>query len=163
RRHHGRLPHRRLGGDLHDQLLHQHAFPEERPRGPLGGRHPRVGDHLAAGEAQLRRGPRGPQLAAGAGHAARREEGQGMTSVALAVVAWTRYRHLRRITLPVTAVVVLLVIQILLGAVTVELRLPGDIVLVHLANALLLLAVLLYAAVQTFAAPAGGAVHTADP
>ena len=83
--------------------------------------------------------------------------------VALAVVAWTRYRHLRRITLPVTAVVVLLVIQILLGAVTVELRLPGDIVLVHLANALLLLAVLLYAAVQTLAAPAGGAVHTADP
>jgi cytochrome c oxidase assembly protein subunit 15 len=83
--------------------------------------------------------------------------------VALAVVAWTRYRHLRRVTVPVTAVVVLLVVQILLGAVTVELRLPGDIVLVHLANALLLLGVLLYAVVQTFAAPGAVASPVADP
>jgi heme a synthase len=83
--------------------------------------------------------------------------------VALAVVAWSRYRHLRRVTLPVTAVVVLLVVQILLGAVTVELRLPGEVVLVHLANALLLLGVLLYATVQTFAAPAGTAVAATDP
>ncbi len=84
--------------------------------------------------------------------------------VALAIVVWTRYRHLRRITLPVSAVVGLLVIQILLGAVTVELRLPGDIVLVHLANALLLLGVLLYAAVQTFVSPgARVAPATADP
>jgi heme A synthase len=83
--------------------------------------------------------------------------------VALAVVAWSRYRQLRRVTLPVTAVVVLLVIQILLGAVTVELRLPGDVVLVHLANALLLLGVLLYAAVQTFAAPTATATAPVDP
>jgi heme A synthase len=83
--------------------------------------------------------------------------------VALAVVAWSRYRHLRRVTRPATAVVVLLVIQILLGAVTVELRLPGDVVLVHLANALLLLGVLLYAAVQTFAPPAGAAAVATDP
>jgi heme A synthase len=55
------------------------------------------------------------------------------------------------------------VIQILLGAVTVELRLPGDVVLVHLANALLLLGVLLYAAVQTFAPPAGAAAVATDP
>lgn len=77
--------------------------------------------------------------------------------VALAIVAWSRYRHLHRITRTVTAVVVLLIIQILLGAVTVELRLPGDVVLVHLANALALLAVLLYAVVQTFAPPTGAA------
>ncbi|HEX3605609.1 MAG TPA: COX15/CtaA family protein [Candidatus Dormibacteraeota bacterium] len=83
--------------------------------------------------------------------------------VALAVVAWSRYRRLRRITLPVTAVVVLLVVQILLGAVTVELRLPGEIVLVHLANALLLLGVLLYAAVQTFAVPGPGEPAALDP
>jgi cytochrome c oxidase assembly protein subunit 15 len=83
--------------------------------------------------------------------------------VALAVVAWSRYRHLRRITLPVTAVVVLLIVQILLGAVTVELRLPGDVVLVHLANALLLLGVLLYAAVQTFASPTAGPAGAVDP
>jgi heme a synthase len=84
--------------------------------------------------------------------------------VALAVVAWSRYRHLRRITLPATAVVGLLVVQILLGAVTVELRLPGDVVLVHLANALLLLGVLLYAAVQCFVTSSQGAPSTAvDP
>jgi heme a synthase len=87
--------------------------------------------------------------------------------VTLAVVAWSRYRHLRRITLPATAVVGLLVVQILLGAVTVELRLPGDVVLVHLANALLLLGVLLYAVVQCVVAPATpaeGAVPAAvDP
>jgi heme A synthase len=83
--------------------------------------------------------------------------------VAFAVVAWSRYRHLRRVTLPAIAVVVLLVVQILLGAVTVEMRLPGDVVLVHLANALLLLGVLLYAAVQTFAPPAGSAAVVTDP
>jgi heme a synthase len=84
--------------------------------------------------------------------------------VALAVVAWGRYRHLRRITLPATAVVALLVVQILLGAVTVELRLPGDVVLVHLANALLLLGVLLFTVVQCFATPGdGGAPRAADP
>jgi cytochrome c oxidase assembly protein subunit 15 len=83
--------------------------------------------------------------------------------VAFAVVAWSRYRHLRRVTLPAIAVVVLLVVQILLGAVTVEMRLPGDVVLVHLANALLLLGVLLYASVQTFAPPAGSAAVVTDP
>jgi heme A synthase len=83
--------------------------------------------------------------------------------VALAVVAWSRYRHLRRVTLPATAVLGLLVVQILLGAVTVELRLPGEIVLVHLANALLLLGVLLYAAVQCFVAPGRPAGAFADP
>jgi heme a synthase len=83
--------------------------------------------------------------------------------VALAAVAWSRYRHLRRITLPATAVVGLLVVQILLGAATVELRLPGEVVLVHLANALLLLGVLLYAAVQCFATTSGERGPAVDP
>jgi heme A synthase len=83
--------------------------------------------------------------------------------VSLAVVAWSRYRHLRRVTLPVTAVVMLLVVQILLGAVTVELRLPGEVVLIHLANALLLLGVLLYATVQTYADTSGAPRAVADP
>jgi cytochrome c oxidase assembly protein subunit 15 len=61
----------------------------------------------------------------------------------LAVWAWRRYRHLPRVTRAVAAVVGLLVVQILLGAVTVEWNLPGGIVLAHLANALLLLGVLI--------------------
>jgi len=70
--------------------------------------------------------------------------------VSLVAVAWARYRHRRRITLPATAAAGLLVVQILLGAATVELRLPGEVVMVHLANALLLLAVLIHVAVHTF-------------
>jgi heme A synthase len=64
----------------------------------------------------------------------------------LCVVAWLRYRHDRRLTIASSAAVVLLIVQILLGAITVELKLPGEIVMVHLANALLLLGVLVYIA-----------------
>jgi heme A synthase len=69
----------------------------------------------------------------------------------VAAWAWVRYRHLPRVTRAATAVVVLLVVQILLGAITVELRLPGGIVLVHLANALLLLGVLISAVLACYA------------
>jgi len=69
----------------------------------------------------------------------------------IAVWAWRRYRHLPRVVRAVSAVVVLLIVQILLGAITVELRLPGGIVLVHLANALLLLGVLISAVVACYA------------
>jgi len=71
--------------------------------------------------------------------------------VALAVWAWTRYRHLRRVVTAVSVVVGLLVVQIVLGGITVELKLPGGIVLAHLANALLLLGVLISAAVAIHA------------
>jgi heme A synthase len=69
----------------------------------------------------------------------------------VALWAWVRYRHLPRVTRAATAVVALLIVQILLGAVTVELRLPGGIVLAHLANALLLLGVLISAVVACYA------------
>ena len=74
----------------------------------------------------------------------------------LAVWAWRRYRHLPRVTRAVSAVVGLLVVQIVLGAVTVEWNLPGGIVLAHLANALLLLGVLIAAAVAIYAPQSRG-------
>ena len=42
-----------------------------------------------------------------------------------------------------TLALILLVVQVLLGAVTVKLSLPPGIVIVHLANAMILLAVVL--------------------
>jgi heme A synthase len=53
-------------------------------------------------------------------------------------------------------VVALLVVQIVLGAVTVEWNLPGGIVLAHLANALLLLGVLIAGAVALYAPASRG-------
>jgi heme a synthase len=76
--------------------------------------------------------------------------------VTVALWAWVKYRHLPRVTAAATGVVVLLIVQILLGAVTVELRLPGGIVLAHLANALLLLGVLISAAVACYAPSSRG-------
>ena len=76
--------------------------------------------------------------------------------VLLAVWAWSRYRHLRRVTTAVSVVVGLLIVQIVLGGITVELKLPGGIVLAHLANALLLLGVLIAAAVSIYAPGARG-------
>ena len=71
--------------------------------------------------------------------------------VTLAIWSWRSYRHLPRVTRAVSVVVVLLAVQIVLGGVTVELNLPGGIVLAHLANALLLLGVLISAAVALYA------------
>ena len=75
--------------------------------------------------------------------------------VATLIVAWARYRHERRITGAATAAVVLLIIQILLGGITVELKLAGPVVMVHLANAMLLLGVLVYLAVVVVTAGTG--------
>lgn len=74
--------------------------------------------------------------------------------VVLAFVAWIRRsdRHLARASL---VVVLFFVLQIVLGAMTVKLRLPGEIVLIHLANALLLLGALLYIAVSSHRPRAG--------
>ena len=76
--------------------------------------------------------------------------------VLLTIWAWARYRHLRRVTTATSVVVGLLIVQIVLGGITVELKLPGGIVLAHLANALLLLGVLIAAAVAIFAPGARG-------
>jgi protoheme IX farnesyltransferase len=67
-----------------------------------------------------------------------------------AIAAWRRYRRVRWIVAPALWSVALLVVQVLLGAITVRLTLPPGIVALHLANALALLALLLAMTVVAF-------------
>ena len=67
-----------------------------------------------------------------------------------AYVAWRHYRTVRWIVAPSLLAVALLVIQILLGAVTVKFSLPASIVALHLANAQALLALVLVTTVMAF-------------
>lgn len=60
-------------------------------------------------------------------------------ALALLGAGWARYRHLRAITWTTTLFTVFLIIQVVLGAVTVYAKLPGEVVMTHLANAELLL------------------------
>lgn len=71
--------------------------------------------------------------------------------VALVITAWVSQRRFRRLVVGSTLAGVLLLVQIALGAIVVEFSLPGGIVLIHLANALLLLGVLVYVAVSATA------------
>lgn len=66
--------------------------------------------------------------------------------VALAVWIYTRYRSERGLVVGISVVLALFVLQIALGAITVEYNLPSGIIMVHLANALLLLAGLVWLA-----------------
>ncbi len=66
----------------------------------------------------------------------------------LAVVAWRRHRQEPALLYPATLAFVLLVVQVLLGAVTVKLALPPWVIITHLANAMLLLATLLVVALR---------------
>ena len=63
--------------------------------------------------------------------------------LATALVAWTRHRGNRLVRDPATLALVLLVVQVLLGAVTVKLALPPWVVITHFANAMILLAALI--------------------
>src|SRR5829696_877303 len=72
----------------------------------------------------------------------------GLVVLALTTVAWLRHRHEPRLRTPATLAAVLLVVQVLLGAVTVKLALPPWVVITHLANAMALLAVLLVTALR---------------
>ncbi|MGH7526934.1 MAG: heme o synthase [Gemmatimonadales bacterium] len=67
---------------------------------------------------------------------------------AAAAVAWLRHRRDRVLTNPATLSVTLLVVQVLLGAVTVRLELPPWVVIAHLANAMFLLAALIVLAMR---------------
>jgi heme A synthase len=69
--------------------------------------------------------------------------------VLLAAWVWWRYRHVRRLAIGATVVVLLFMVQIALGAITVEFNLPSGIIMIHLANALLLLGALTWIAVTT--------------
>jgi protoheme IX farnesyltransferase len=68
--------------------------------------------------------------------------------LAIAAVAWIRHRSEPHLRNPATLALVLLVAQVLLGAVTVKLSLPPWVVITHLANAMVLLAVLLVTALR---------------
>jgi protoheme IX farnesyltransferase len=68
--------------------------------------------------------------------------------LAIAALAWTRHRADRRLRNPATLALVLLIVQVLLGAVTVKLRLPPWVVVTHLANAMLLFGALLITALR---------------
>jgi protoheme IX farnesyltransferase len=63
-------------------------------------------------------------------------------------LAWVYCRRDRRIRNPATLASVLLIVQVLLGAVTVKLSLPPWVVITHFANAMLLLAVLIVIALR---------------
>jgi heme o synthase len=67
--------------------------------------------------------------------------------VLTAVVAWVAWRRRRDIVIPATVALVLLVVQVVLGAITVRLELPPMIVLAHLATAMALLAAVCVTAV----------------
>jgi protoheme IX farnesyltransferase len=62
---------------------------------------------------------------------------------ALAFVAWRTHRDTAALARPATAAAFLLVLQVFLGAVTVWFALPPWVVITHLANAMVLLAVVL--------------------
>jgi heme A synthase len=66
---------------------------------------------------------------------------------------WIAYRKEPWLTVPASLAVVLLIIQSLLGAVTVLRELPGEIVALHLAVAQLIVACLVMIAVVTFRGP----------
>jgi heme A synthase len=79
--------------------------------------------------------------------------------IAFSATVVLRYRHRRRLVAGVVAVAVLLVVQIALGAITIQYHLSGSIVMAHLANAEVLLGVLIWTVLQVFHLPAlrGGA------
>ncbi len=71
--------------------------------------------------------------------------------VAMAATAWTRHRQEPALRRPATLALMLLVVQVLLGAVTVKLALPPWVIITHLANAMLLLATILVVALRASA------------
>jgi heme o synthase len=76
--------------------------------------------------------------------------------LAVAVVAWRRHRQEPALRNPALLALVLLVVQVLLGAVTVKLSLPPWVIITHLANAMLLLATLIVVGLRA-GAPEGPA------
>lgn len=77
----------------------------------------------------------------------------GPLIIATAIVALVRYRHDRWVWIPGAVSVPLLIVQGLLGGVTVLTHLPGEIVAVHLGTALALLAVCIVLCVAAYRTP----------
>jgi protoheme IX farnesyltransferase len=74
---------------------------------------------------------------------------------AVAAVAWRRHRAEPALRNPALLAALLLVVQVLLGAVTVKLSLPPWVIVTHLANAMILLAVLMVVGLRAGAAEGG--------
>ncbi len=68
---------------------------------------------------------------------------------AVGAFAWLRYRRDAGLVRPATLAAVLLVVQVLLGAVTVKLELPAWSVVLHLANAMVILAAFVFIALRS--------------
>ncbi|HWA16598.1 MAG TPA: COX15/CtaA family protein, partial [Gemmatimonadales bacterium] len=66
----------------------------------------------------------------------------------LAIVGWKNHRNEPRLRHPATLALVLLIVQVLLGALTVKLLTAAPAVVIHLSNAMLLLAVLVVAVLR---------------
>ena len=77
----------------------------------------------------------------------------GPLIIATAAVALIRYRHDRWVWIPAAVSVPLLIVQGLLGGVTVLTHLPGEIVAVHLGTAQALFAVCLFLAITAARTP----------
>jgi len=75
--------------------------------------------------------------------------------LAVAIVAWRRHRDEPALRTPALLALVLLVVQVLLGAITVKLALPPWVIITHLANAMVLLAVLMTTALRAGQAEGG--------
>ena len=73
----------------------------------------------------------------------------GLAVAALALSTWIWERRHRTLVRAAIAATLLYVLQAALGALVVKFNLPGGVVMIHLANALLLLGVLTYMAVQS--------------
>jgi heme o synthase len=82
--------------------------------------------------------------------------------VVTALVAWLAWRQRRDIVIPATVALGLLVVQVVLGAITVRLELPPMIVLAHLATAMALLAAVCVTAVAAMVRRAGGEADRAS-
>jgi heme o synthase len=76
--------------------------------------------------------------------------------VLTAAVAWLAWRKRRDLVIPATVAVALLIVQVVLGAITVRLELPPMIVLAHLATAMALLGAVCVTAVAALVPAPGG-------
>ena len=76
-----------------------------------------------------------------------------------AAIALVRYRGDRWVSIPAALTVPLLIVQGLLGGVTVLTHLPGEIVALHLGTAELLLAVCLLVMIASYRTPIRGSAH----
>ncbi|MBV9100712.1 MAG: COX15/CtaA family protein [Candidatus Dormibacteraeota bacterium] len=84
----------------------------------------------------------------------------GIAIVSLTLSTWIWEGRHRRLAVAAGVAAFLYLLQAALGALVVKYNLPGGIVMVHLANALLLLGTLVYIAVQSTAGPTAAAVIT---